>query len=86
MSSRALFPDPDNAELGLILIVLDMKSCARSNRAGHSPQHGSPITDVSDLGVLRERQRFGVDAPDAHGQECGDPSIATTIHASDGRA
>jgi hypothetical protein len=36
--------------------------------------------------VLRERQRFGVDAPDAHGQECGDPSIATTIHASDGRA
>jgi hypothetical protein len=62
--------------------MLDMKDLARLDRADHSLQHGSPIADVSDLHMLCEGHRLGVNTPDAHRQKCGNASIATTIHWS----
>jgi hypothetical protein len=80
LSSRALLANPNNSKLRLILIMLEMENLARSNGTDQSLQHGSAIADISDLGMLRERHGLGVHAPDAHGQECRDTSIATTIH------
>jgi hypothetical protein len=57
-----------------------MQDLACPDRADHSLQYRSSITHVSDQGMLRERQGFGVDTPDSHCQECGDTSIAATIH------
>jgi hypothetical protein len=80
LSLRARFADPHDSEIGLALIVLDMKNLASLHRANHPLQHGAVIAYVSDLGMLREGHGLGVDTPDTHGQECGDTSIATTIH------
>ena len=80
LPSRALLAHPDDSKLGLILIVLDMEDLACPDRADHSVQHRPAITDVSDLGMLRKGHGLGVDTPDAHRQECGDTSTATTIH------
>jgi hypothetical protein len=60
--------------------MLDMKDRACLNRADHSLQHRSLITDVSDLGVLGKRHRLSVNTPDTHRQECSDTSIPATIH------
>ena len=80
LPSCALFADPHYPKLGLILIVLEVEEFTGLDRANHSLQHRSTITDVSDLGILCEGQGFGIDTPDAHRQECGHASIATTIH------
>ena len=77
---RALLANPHNSKLGLLLLMLDMENRPCPDRADHSVQHRSSIADVSDLGVLREGHRLSVDTPDAHRQECGNTSIATTIH------
>jgi len=76
----SLFANPHNSKLGLILLVLDMKNRASPDRTDHSMQYRSLLTDVSDLGVLGEGHGLGVNTPDTHRQECGDTSIATTIH------
>jgi hypothetical protein len=80
LSLGAWFADPHHSELGLIVVVLHVENLACLHRANHSVQHGSMIADVSDLGMLRERHGLGVDTPDTHRQECGDTSIAATIH------
>jgi hypothetical protein len=77
---RALLAHPHNPKLSLILLVLDMENLTCLDRANHPVQHGASIADVSDLRVLREGHGTGIDTPDAHRQECGDTSIATTIH------
>jgi hypothetical protein len=80
LSLRALLANPHNSKLGLILLMLDVENLACLDRADHSVQHRASIADVSDLRVLRKRHGAGVDTPDAHRQECGNPSIAATIH------
>jgi hypothetical protein len=78
----ARFASPHHPKLSLNFVLLDMENLARLDRANHSLQHGSTITDISDLRVLREGHGFGVDTPDAHGKECANASIPTTIHRS----
>jgi len=72
--------DPHHTKFRLILFILDVEDRAGPNRAYHTVQHCSAIADVPDLGMLRERHRFRVHAPDAHGQICRDTPISTTIH------
>src|SRR5215831_15693656 len=71
---------PHDAKLSLIVLVLHIQDGAYPHRSNHAVQHGPLITDVSDLGMLSEGHRLGVDSPDAHRQECSDTSVATTIH------
>jgi hypothetical protein len=80
LSWCALFAYPHDSKLGLILIMLHMEDRACPDRADHTLQNRSPITNVSDLGMLCEGQRLGVDTPDAHRQKRSNASIATTIH------
>jgi hypothetical protein len=80
LSSGACLAHPHDPKLGLIFIVLNMDDPACPDRADESLQHCTTITDVSDLSVLREGHGLGIYTPDAHRQECGDTSIATTIH------
>jgi hypothetical protein len=60
--------------------MLEVEDRAGPDWTDHSMQHRSAIADVSDLSMLREGHGLGIDTPDAHRQECGDTSIATTIH------
>jgi hypothetical protein len=80
LSLCALLANPHNPKLGLILLVLDMENHARFDRADHSLQDRSSITDVSDLGMLGEWHGSGVHTPDTNREKCGDTSIAATIH------
>lgn len=76
----ARFADPHYAELGLILIVLNVEDLACPDWPDNSLQDGSPIADVSDLRMLREGHGPRVNAPDAYSKQRSDTSIATTIH------
>jgi hypothetical protein len=78
----ARFASPHHPKLSLNFVLLDMENLARLDRANHSLQHGSTITDISDLRMLGEGHGFGVDTPDTHCKECANASIPTTIHRS----